>query len=81
VEKVLEQMKVTSPEAVLVAKPNAGVPRLVQGRTEYDARPELMADYALRFAGLGVTIIGGCCGSTPQHIAAMAEALGKSRRS
>jgi 5-methyltetrahydrofolate--homocysteine methyltransferase len=77
VEQVLAQMKETSPEAILVAKPNAGVPRLVQGRTEFDATPELMAEYAQRFQRLGVTIIGACCGSTPEHIAAMAHSLGK----
>jgi 5-methyltetrahydrofolate--homocysteine methyltransferase len=77
VEKVLEEMRHTSPQAVLIAKPNAGVPRLVEGRTEYDASPELMAQYAQRFAQSGVTIIGACCGSTPEHMAAMARALGK----
>lgn len=77
VEQVLAQMKEAAPQALLVAKPNAGVPRLVKGRTEFDATPELMAEYALRFQRLGVTIIGACCGSTPEHIAAMARALGK----
>jgi len=77
VEKVMEEMKEACPEAVLVAQPNAGLPRLVQGRTQYDATPEVMADYALRYAELGVRIIGACCGSRPQHIAAMARALGK----
>jgi 5-methyltetrahydrofolate--homocysteine methyltransferase len=77
VRQVLAQMKDACPQALLVAKPNAGVPRLVQGRTEFDATPELMAEYAQRFERLGVTIIGACCGSTPQHIAAMARALGK----
>ncbi len=77
VEKVMEEMKETCPEAVLVAQPNAGLPRLLQGRTQYDATPEVMAHYALRYAELGVRIIGACCGSTPQHIAAMARALGK----
>jgi 5-methyltetrahydrofolate--homocysteine methyltransferase len=78
VEQVLAQMREAVPDAVLVAKPNAGVPRLVEGRTEFNATPELMADHAQRFAQAGVTIIGACCGSTPQHIAAMARALGKS---
>jgi methionine synthase I (cobalamin-dependent) len=77
VEKVMEEMKEACPEAILVAQPNAGLPRLVQGRTQYDATPEVMADYALRYAELGVRIIGACCGSMPQHIAAMARALGK----
>jgi 5-methyltetrahydrofolate--homocysteine methyltransferase len=77
VEKVLEQMRQVSPQAILIAKPNAGVPRLVEGRTEFNATPELMAEYAQRFAQSGVTIIGACCGSTPEHIGAMARALGK----
>jgi len=77
VEKVMEEMRETCPEAVLVAQPNAGLPRLLQGRTQYDATPEVMAQYALRYAELGVRIIGACCGSTPQHIASMARALGK----
>jgi methionine synthase I (cobalamin-dependent) len=77
VRNVLEEMKGACPEAVLAAKPNAGLPRLVQGRVEYDATPEVMGRYALRYAELGVTIIGACCGSTPEHVSAMAQALGK----
>ena len=77
VGQVLEQMKQAAPDAILVAKPNAGVPRLVKGRTEFDASPELMAEHAQRFEELGVTIIGACCGSTPEHIAAMARTLSK----
>jgi 5-methyltetrahydrofolate--homocysteine methyltransferase len=77
VEKVMEQMKEAVPGAVLWAKPNAGVPRLVEGLAQYDATPDLMAKYAVRYAALGVRFIGGCCGSTPEHIAAMARALGK----
>ncbi len=77
VEKVMEQMKEAVPDAVLWAKPNAGVPRLVEGRAEYDATPDSMAEYAVRYAAMGVRFIGGCCGSTPEHIAAMARALGK----
>jgi 5-methyltetrahydrofolate--homocysteine methyltransferase len=81
VEQVLAQMREAVPDAVLVAKPNAGVPRLVKGRTEFNATPELMAEHAQRFSEAGVTIIGACCGSTPEHIFAMARALGKSRSS
>lgn len=77
VEKVMGEMKEAYPEAVLWAKPNAGVPRLIQGRAQYDATPKVMAHYALRYAEMGVRIIGACCGSTPEHIAAMARALGK----
>jgi 5-methyltetrahydrofolate--homocysteine methyltransferase len=79
VEKVLKRMKEVVADTPLVAKANAGVPRLVKGQTEYDATPEVMAEYAGRCAQMGVTIIGACCGSTPEHVAAMADALGKRR--
>ena len=72
---VLQKMHAVAPEVVLVAKANAGVPTLVQGRAVYGATPEMMGDYARAAAGLGARIIGGCCGSTPAHLRAMAEAL------
>lgn len=75
-EEVLRQMRAAVPEATLMAKPNAGLPRLVDGQAVYDITPQVMAEYALRFAELGAKIVGGCCGSTPAHIKAMAAALG-----
>jgi 5-methyltetrahydrofolate--homocysteine methyltransferase len=75
-EEVLRQMGKAVPEATLMAKPNAGLPRLVDGQAVYDVTPQVMAEYALRYAELGAKIIGGCCGSTPAHIKAMAAALG-----
>jgi 5-methyltetrahydrofolate--homocysteine methyltransferase len=75
-EEVLRQMGKAVPEATLMAKPNAGLPRLVDGQAVYDVAPQVMAEYALRYAELGAKIIGGCCGSTPAHIKAMAAALG-----
>jgi 5-methyltetrahydrofolate--homocysteine methyltransferase len=74
-EEVLRQMGKAVPEATLMAKPNAGLPRLVDGQAVYDVTPQVMAEYALRYAELGAKIIGGCCGSTPAHIKAMAAAL------
>ena len=62
-------------QGIVIAQPNAGLPKIVQGRTVYDSTPEEMASYAVKFAVLGVNIIGGCCGSTPEHIRAMAAAL------
>ncbi len=59
----------------LVAKSNAGLPEMIDGRAVYNATPEVMAGYARRVRALGATIIGACCGSTPAHIAAMARAL------
>ncbi len=56
-------------------KPNAGVPRLVQGRPVYPSTPEYFANFALRAKDLGVSLIGGCCGTTPEHVSAMRAAL------
>ncbi|GIP32944.1 bifunctional homocysteine S-methyltransferase/methylenetetrahydrofolate reductase [Paenibacillus sp. J2TS4] len=55
--------------------PNAGLPGYVDGQFTYTATPQYFADTALRFADRGARIIGGCCGTTPDHIAAMAKAL------
>ena len=59
----------------LVAMPNAGMPQLTQGRQMYVATPEYFAEYAGHFARAGVSLIGGCCGTTPAHIRAMRGAL------
>lgn len=75
-EEVLRQMRAAVPEATLMAKPNAGLPRMVDRQAVYDVTPQVMAEYALRYAELGAKIVGGCCGSTPAHIKAMATALG-----
>jgi len=55
----------------LSAQPNAGMPRNVEGRNIYLCSPEYMAEYARRFVAAGVTLVGGCCGTTPEHIKAM----------
>jgi 5-methyltetrahydrofolate--homocysteine methyltransferase len=73
--EVMRALAGARPEAVLVAKLNAGIPRMEAGQVVYDGTPERMADYALWCAENGVGIIGGCCGSTPRHIEAMARAL------
>lgn len=57
------------------AQPNAGMPRSVEGRNIYLCSPEYMASYAKKFAAAGVRLIGGCCGTTPDHIRAMKSAL------
>jgi homocysteine S-methyltransferase len=56
-------------------KPNAGWPEQVSGRIMYPADPEYFGDYALSFREAGANIVGGCCGTTPRHIAAMRKAL------
>jgi homocysteine S-methyltransferase len=63
----------------LSAMPNAGHPTTQGGRQIYVSTPEYFAEYARRFAEAGVSIIGGCCGTTPAHIAAMRAALPRSR--
>lgn len=55
-------------------EPNAGLPSLVGGETVYDIDAEAFAGYMAKIAGLGATILGGCCGTTPAHIAATAQA-------
>ena len=59
----------------LSALPNAGLPRTVGGRKMYLAGPEYMARYARRLVDAGARLVGGCCGTTPAHIRAMADAL------
>ena len=67
--------------AVIVAKSNCGLPVLDGDmRVVYDGTPEIMADYARMARDAGARIIGGCCGTTPEHLRAMREALDASPR-
>ena len=59
----------------LAAQPNAGMPRSVEGRNIYLCSPEYMASYTRKFVAAGVRIVGGCCGTTPDHIRVMKSAL------
>ena len=59
----------------LSAQPNAGMPREVQGRSMYMASPEYMATYAAHLVRAGAKVVGGCCGTTPEHIEAMVEGI------
>ncbi len=60
---------------IFSAQPNAGLPQRIDNRFFYVSTPDYFADYALRFAQAGVHLIGGCCGTTPHHIAAMRKTL------
>jgi len=73
--EVMEQMAAAARSAHLSAMPNAGFPSYVGGRYIYVSTPEYMAAHAVRLAALGVRIVGGCCGTTPDHIARMRDAL------
>jgi methionine synthase / methylenetetrahydrofolate reductase(NADPH) len=59
----------------LSAQPNAGMPHSVEGRNIYLCSPEYMASYARKFVAAGVRLVGGCCGTTPEHIQVMKSAL------
>jgi 5-methyltetrahydrofolate--homocysteine methyltransferase len=65
----------TGTERPLIAKGNAGIPKYHDGHIHYDGTPALMADYAVLARDAGVRIIGGCCGTMPDHLRAMREAL------
>jgi methionine synthase I (cobalamin-dependent) len=73
--EAIQKMREVLPEATLMAKPNAGLPHMEGGESVYDVTPEIMADYAQKFAALDVKIFGGCCGSTPDHIEAASRVL------
>lgn len=75
IEGVIAKMAAQGPTLPLVAKSNAGSPRMEGGVAVYDATPEVMAVYAREVLARGARIIGACCGSTPDHIRAIAEAL------
>jgi len=62
-------------ERPIVAKGNAGIPKYHEGHIHYDGTPELMAEYAVLARDCGATIIGGCCGTMPNHLEKMREAL------
>ncbi len=74
--KAVTAMRAAAPDVTLIAKPNAGLPRM-EGTVEavYDVTPEIMAEYALKFADQHVKMLGGCCGSNPSHITAVKAAL------
>ena len=59
----------------IIAKGNAGIPKYHEGHIHYDGTPDLMAEYAVLARDAGVKIIGGCCGTMPEHLAAMRHAL------
>lgn len=73
--RILKQMRQAEPNAKFWVKPNAGWPEQVSGRIMYPADAEYFGDYALLFREAGANIVGGCCGTTPQHIAAMKKSL------
>lgn len=70
----IERVRAVTQKPV-AAQPNAGMPRAVEGRNIYLCSPEYMASYARKFLAAGAQVVGGCCGTTPEHIHAMGGAL------
>ena len=75
VDTLLALAAAAGPDDVLVAKGNCGVPHYADGHIHYDGTPTVMAEYACLARDAGARIIGGCCGTTAEHVRAMAEAL------
>ncbi|HAV78563.1 MAG TPA: bifunctional homocysteine S-methyltransferase/methylenetetrahydrofolate reductase, partial [Anaerolineae bacterium] len=73
--RILKQMNQAVPDGRFWVKPNAGWPEQVGGRIMYPADAEYFGEYALSFREAGANMVGGCCGTTPQHIATMRKAL------
>jgi 5-methyltetrahydrofolate--homocysteine methyltransferase len=76
-DAIVEEFLAAAPTTPLWVKPNAGVPRIVGDTVVYDADPETLAEHVRGYAGRGARVVGGCCGSTPEHVAAIARALGR----
>src|SRR5258708_30407497 len=72
--ETLERMAAVA-HVKLAAQPNAGKPREIEGRNLYLCSPDYMASYARRFINTGVRLVGGCCGTTPDHIRAIKTAV------
>jgi 5-methyltetrahydrofolate--homocysteine methyltransferase len=73
--EIVRQMRAAVPDRPILAQPNAGMPELVDGVTVYPETPEYMASRVGELIAAGATVVGGCCGTTPQHIAAIAEGV------
>jgi homocysteine S-methyltransferase len=73
--RLLRQMRQAAPQGRFWIKPNAGWPEQIGGRIMYPADPEYFGDYAQAYCQAGASVIGGCCGTTPEHIACMRQAL------
>ena len=76
-DRIVEALLGEAGDLPLWVKPNAGVPRIEGERVVYEAGPDDLARHVAAYAAAGVKVVGGCCGSTPAHVAAIAAALGR----
>ena len=74
-QKIIEEYAAAKSGLIIWAKPNAGLPVTKDGTTVYEVTPEQMGEGARRNVQAGARIVGGCCGSTPAHVAAIAKAV------
>jgi 5-methyltetrahydrofolate--homocysteine methyltransferase len=76
-EKIVREYAAAQSGLFIWAKPNAGLPSVeaATGRSVYSVTPEQMGDFAKRYVALGARLVGGCCGSTPAHVQAIAQAV------
>ena len=74
---IVEELVAAADGLPLWVKPNAGVPRMVRDSVVYDAGPADLAAHVAGYVARGARVVGGCCGSTPEHIAAIARTLGR----
>lgn len=72
---VITTLRSINPDLPLIAKPNAGIPQMLNGQVIYNGTPQIMAQFVIQARQLGANLIGACCGSTPEHIQAMSSAL------
>jgi 5-methyltetrahydrofolate--homocysteine methyltransferase len=77
--EIARRYRAVATDAVVMVEPNAGQPVLVDDQVVYNAPPAEMAATLHVLVDAGINIIGGCCGTTPDHISAFAEALGRRR--
>lgn len=77
--QLIEEMR-SYTNAPLIAQPNAGIPQLKAGKTIFSLNPDDFASYIPAFMAAGINIIGGCCGTTPQHIEKIVQILRGERR-
>ena len=74
---VVKAIRAADAEIPVIIQANAGIPEFVDGKTFYRETPAIMASFVPELIKAGANIIGGCCGTTPEHIRAIAKALGK----
>jgi 5-methyltetrahydrofolate--homocysteine methyltransferase len=76
-EKVAQEYAAAEPGFPLWIKPNASLPRMVDGNTVFDVTPEQMGEFARKYVAMGARVVGGCCGNTPEHIAAIVKSVNR----